>query len=198
MASKRDIQDAAYWSRRSQSYEQTWVQRVFHDQIHAAVLNLVAARGTPEVIVDVGCGTGRLLRRAATRWPDAERIGVDAASGMIAIARQATPGAKFYQGAAESLPLPDASADVVLSTISFHHWPDQLQGVREVSRVLRPGGLFFLADIVPPAWLAGFSDHLRSNSPEKFREFMQRANLVVVGEKYHFGIWLQVEIGRRG
>ena len=49
---------------------------------------------------------------------------------MIAQANLLTPGARFYVGQAESLPLPDASIDLALSTMSFHHWANQAQGVR--------------------------------------------------------------------
>lgn len=197
-AEKQDPHDAEYWSSRSNTYEQSWMQKVIHDRIHRTVLDLVAAHGTPGVIVDIGCGTGRLLRQAGARWPGAKRIGVDAASGMIAIARQRTPGATFHEGPAESLPLPDASADVIVSTISFHHWPDQQQGVREVARVLRPGGRFYLGEVIPPLGLPLVSRHMRSNSRDRFRKLMQGAGLRVVGEKYRLGIWLQVVIGERG
>jgi len=51
--------------------------------------------------------------------------------------------AHFFNGdSGEVLPLEDASVDLALSTISFHHWQDQAAGVREVARVLRPGGSF--------------------------------------------------------
>jgi len=197
MAGKQEVQDAEYWSSRSETYERSWTQKVFHDRIHRAVLDLVARHGQPEVIVDVGCGTGKLLRMAAARWPTARRIGVDAAAGMVAMARERTPGATFYVGAAESLPLPDAWADVIVSTISFHHWPDQEKGLREVARVLRPGGHFFLADIVPPFGLGKIIGHVGSNSAPRFRELFARADLEVRAQHRRLGGWLLVTIGER-
>lgn len=50
------------------------------------------------------------------------------------------PEATFYVGMAESIPLPGNSVDLVFSTLSFHHWSDQMKGLREIVRVLRPGG----------------------------------------------------------
>jgi ubiquinone/menaquinone biosynthesis C-methylase UbiE len=197
MAGKQEVQDAEYWSSRSETYERSWAQKVFHDRIHRAVLDLVAGQGQPEVIVDVGCGTGKLLRMAAARWPTARRIGVDAADGMVAMARQRTPGASFYVGAAESLPLPDGWADFIVSTISFHHWPDQEQGLCEVARVLRPGGHFLLADIVPPFGLAKIIGHVRSNSAPRLRELFARAGLEVRAQHRRLGGWLLVTIGER-
>jgi ubiquinone/menaquinone biosynthesis C-methylase UbiE len=197
MAGKQEVQDAEYWSSRSETYERSWTQKVFHDWIHRAVLDLVARQRQPEVIVDVGCGTGKLLRKAAARWPTARRIGVDAADGMVAMARERTPGATFYVGVAESLPLPDGGADVIVSTISFHHWPDQEKGLREVARVLRPGGRFFLADIVPPFGLGKIIGHVGSNSAARFRELFAQAGLEVRGQHRRLGGWLLVTIGER-
>jgi len=97
-------------------------------------------------IVDIGCGTGRFLRRAATVWPGAQLCGVDPAVNMIAEAKRLNPKASFTVGFAEQIPLPGASADIVVSSLSFHHWADQQKGVYEIARVLRPGGLFCLAD----------------------------------------------------
>ena len=91
-----------------------------------------------------------MLRRVATHWPAARLIGIDPAEGMVKQARRLTPGAIIHVSMAESLPLDDGSVDLVLSTASFHHWRDQVQGVKQVARVLRPGGIFVLADISMP------------------------------------------------
>lgn len=119
-------------------------------RVHSAVLELATPLPSPTSVLDVGCGTGRLLRAAAARWPDVQLIGVDPAQGMVDRARQLTPGATIQRGLAEALPLPDASVDLVFSTISLHHWHDKAAGVREIARVLRPGGHFILADFAPP------------------------------------------------
>jgi ubiquinone/menaquinone biosynthesis C-methylase UbiE len=61
------------------------------------------------------------------------------------------PGGLFLVGHAEAIPLPTASADVAVSTFSFHHWRDQATGLREVARVLRPQGIFILLEpSLPP------------------------------------------------
>lgn len=145
-----DVQHFERWSRH---YEDSWMQRRVFAPVHSAVLALAARLPAPGVILDAGCGTGRLLRAAAQRWPDAALIGVDPAEGMVEVARKLTPGATIQRGLAEALPLPDASVDLVFSTMSFHHWHDQQAGVREIARVLRPGGHFILADVAPPQFL---------------------------------------------
>ena len=141
--------DVGRFGRWAPTYERSTMQRWLFGPVHARMLDLLTASGpsmSPGRVVDVGCGTGRLLRTVAERWPQAELIGVDAAAGMVAQARRLNPKARFENAVAESLPLPDASADLVLSSISFHHWADQAKGVVEVGRILRPGGWFCLAD----------------------------------------------------
>jgi ubiquinone/menaquinone biosynthesis C-methylase UbiE len=146
-----DIGHFEQWSR---TYEQSWMQRRIFDPAHAAALDALAATGAaPETLLDIGCGTGRLLRDAHSRWPQTRLIGVDPAKGMIAVARELTPEATLLVGAAEALPLGGASVEVVLSTLSFHHWRDQAAGLREIARVLKPGGRFILVDIYAPGWL---------------------------------------------
>lgn len=141
------------FNRWSKTYEKSWMQWFYFDPTHSVVLAMAGKNNSPASILDVGCGTGRLLRRARTRWPDAQLIGVDAAEGMVEQARQMIPDATFMVSSAESLPLPDNSVDLAFSTISFHHWTNQLQGVQEIGRVLKKGGRFILADMTMPALL---------------------------------------------
>ena len=61
-------------------------------------------------------------------------------------ATRLNPTATFKVGFAESLPFADQYADLVVSSLSFHHWVDQKKGIQEITRVLKPGGLFCLAD----------------------------------------------------
>jgi len=113
------------------------------------MLDLLVQEGLkdpPSCIIDVGCGTGRLLRVASVRWPKAQLFGVDPAEQMVAEATQLNPNAIFEIAPAESLPFLDETADIVLSSLSFHHWANQGKGLQEIARVLRPGGLFCLAD----------------------------------------------------
>jgi ubiquinone/menaquinone biosynthesis C-methylase UbiE len=138
-------------------YDQSLLQPVLFSPTHVAVLDAATGAGAhPGDVLDIGCGTGRLLERAAAKWPDARLVGVDLSSQMIAEARRKYPGAsrfRFEVGDAAALPLEPDSVDLAFSTLSFHHWTDQPGGVRQVARVLRPGGLFVLADIRPPLLL---------------------------------------------
>jgi SAM-dependent methyltransferase len=106
-----------------------------------------------ESVLDVGCGTGSLAVEAKRRVGATGVVfGVDASPEMIAQARRKADrtGAEidFRIGRAESLPFPDASFDVVLSTLMMHHLPRALRDLlaAEIRRVLRPGGRVLTVD----------------------------------------------------
>jgi len=130
----------------SETYESSFMQWLIFDRVQRAVLRQLPDDLRPSQILDIGCGTGRLLRRMHARWPDAALWGVDPSEGMACKASQLTPYAMIYQATAEHIPAKDASLDLVTSTMSFHHWSNQALGVIEIFRVLRPGGYFVLAD----------------------------------------------------
>ncbi len=155
-----DVNERLYFNRWSETYEHSLVQWLFFDRVHRGLLKRLPAGFTPAAVLDIGCGTGRLLRRMQKRWPSAVLTGVDLAGGMVAQARQRTPAATIFQSPAENLPLESASVDLVTSTVSFHHWSDPARGVGEAVRVLRRGGLFVLADLkiahgrrLSPLWI---------------------------------------------
>jgi SAM-dependent methyltransferase len=88
-------------------------------------------------VIDLGAGTGKLTRQiAARRLPV---TAVDPSPGMLAELRRAVPGVTAVQGTAESIPLPRASADVVLVAQAWH-WVDASRAVPAIARVLSPGG----------------------------------------------------------
>ncbi len=104
----------------------------------------------PRRVLDVGCGTGYLLRRLARLCPDTqELVGVDPAPAMVqvAVAGGNDKRIRFQAGVvAEHLPFPDTTFDLVVSTTSFDHWSDQGAGVTECARVLTRGGRLVLVD----------------------------------------------------
>ena len=152
----------------------------------------------PAALLDIGCGTGRLLRRAAVRWPTASLVGVDPADGMIDAARRLTPDATFHRGQGESLPLGDACVDAAFSTISFHHWADQAGGLREVRRVLRPGGRFCLVDIALPGFTAPLIPHARIHTRREMAALFAGAGFVVETQRGLFGGLVAATVGLKG
>jgi ubiquinone/menaquinone biosynthesis C-methylase UbiE len=149
-ASDDDVGQFDRWSTR---YERSKWQFLHFDRVHRIAFSLAAPFGEPGAVLDVGCGTGRLLRAAHERWPNARLVGVDPSAGMVETGRRLTPG-QIHLAGAEEIPLPDRSIDVAFSTIAFHHWADPGRGLREVARVLRPGGAFVLIDNIGPDWVA--------------------------------------------
>jgi ubiquinone/menaquinone biosynthesis C-methylase UbiE len=103
----------------------------------------------PRRVLDIGCGTGQLLRTLATRYPKADELcGLDPAPTMVAVAEAAAddPRLNFVTGVAEHLPYPDRHFDLVLATTSFDHWSDQRAGLAECARVAAPSGRLVLVD----------------------------------------------------
>jgi SAM-dependent methyltransferase len=71
MVAKQENSDVQEFNHRSMTSEDSWGQWFFFDGVHNAVLDLVDSQVNPKNIVDVGCGTGRLLRKARGRWTNA-------------------------------------------------------------------------------------------------------------------------------
>jgi ubiquinone/menaquinone biosynthesis C-methylase UbiE len=142
---------ATRFDRRAATYEHSVLQPVLYLPVQQAALRLAARQlPAPRRILDVGCGTGALLRQAAQRFPDAQLVGVDLAGAMLAAAEAATPAElpiRFVHARAERLPLAAGVFDLVVSTMSFRHWSDQPAGLAQVRRVLTPGGVLVLAEV---------------------------------------------------
>ncbi len=116
-----------------------------------------------EQILDVGCGKGTLALEVARRGSAGRVAGIDPSSEQIARARRAAARRnapiEFQIGVIEQLPFPEATFDVVLSTLMMHHVPAPLkrQGLSEIARVLKPGGRLVIADFTHHADRAGRS-----------------------------------------
>lgn len=96
-----------------------------------------------DVVLDIGCGTGRALPAlAAAAGPSGRVIGLDLTPAMLAAAREAGRGdrADLVLADARHLPIATATADVIFAAGLVHHLPDPVAGLRELSRVTRPGG----------------------------------------------------------
>jgi ubiquinone/menaquinone biosynthesis C-methylase UbiE len=119
------------------------------DQIEAELRGRTSAR-----VLDLGCGGGHVSYRAAPHV--AEVVACDVTASMLeavaaTAAERGLANIAVRQAAAESLPFPDASFDVVLCRFTTHHWQDMEAGLREARRVLKRGGRAVLVDAIAPA-----------------------------------------------
>jgi SAM-dependent methyltransferase len=110
-------------------------------------------------LLDIGCGAGRALRLAADRGADVS--GLDAAPGLLEIARRRVPQATLIQGELQTLPFADDAFDAVSAFNSFQYAADPIAALRDATRVTRPGGRI-LALVWSPAEMCELAPHLQS------------------------------------
>jgi len=103
-------------------------------------------------VLDAGTGPGTLARDIARSLPRLQVYGIDLSEDMIRLARehakreQLEERVHFDIGNIAHMPYPDQSFDLVVSTISMHHWYEIEQPLRDLYRVLRPGGRLWIYD----------------------------------------------------
>lgn len=197
MAHGHDIDRFNRWA---STYDRHWMQRIIFDPIQRTVLQMAEEQvGRPGSILDVGCGTGRLLKSARARFPDATLVGVDAAIEMVKQAQSSDPHGtiQFQQGVAEELSFPDESFDLVFSTMSFHHWQDRARGAAEVARVMTPGGRWLVAEFVATGFMKSLRHVLRLHKfpdRERLEAVFVEAGLRIVRERRVTGLGGQVAV----
>lgn len=188
--------DVVHYNDWAPTYEDSKVQRIRND-IHQSLVDWAASSGIqPKRILDVGCGTGALLRRVGPAFPDAELNGVDISPNMVKEASRKVPKGlrvHFLQGPAEKLPFEDGSFDLVVTTICFHHWRSRVEGIAEVHRVLAPGGRFYIADHFAIGWLRAlfiaFRCRDRCHTPRELNRMLRDAGFSVQGWKRLYKLW---------
>ncbi len=119
----------------------------FHRHVASEITSSLA-RGR---VLDMGTGPGHLLVEVAQRNPDLELMGIDLSRRMLNIARKVTRthrrSIRLIQGDVRNLPFADGTFDLVVSTLSLHHWHEPARGISEGLRVTSPGGQFWVYDL---------------------------------------------------
>lgn len=143
-------------------------------------------------VLDLGCGAGHASFIAAGQV--AGVTAYDLSSQMLDVVNAAAKekgltNVTTRQGYAESLPFAEGSFEVVISRYSAHHWHDVGQALREVKRVLKPGGIFIIMDVMAPGhpvrdiWLQTVealrdTSHVRNYSSGEWLTWMTEAGLI--------------------
>lgn len=117
----------------------------YHDLLDALEVELAVPYARGRDVLEVGCGTGLVLRRLAEHARRA--VGVDLSPGMLARAK--ARGLDVHEGSATALPFADASFDVAVSFKTLPHVPDLALALGEMARVVRPGGVL-VAELYNP------------------------------------------------
>ncbi|MCL2891543.1 class I SAM-dependent methyltransferase [Brenneria tiliae] len=144
-------------------------------------------------VIDLGCGAGHASFVAAQAVADV--VAYDLSAAMLEVVVQTArqkglTNIRTRQGVAESLPFDDASADIIISRYSAHHWHDVGQALREARRVLKPGGQVIMMDVVSPGhplldtYLQTVeklrdTSHVRDYSPGEWLSMFTEAGFIV-------------------
>lgn len=145
------------------------------DKVIRQKLIELASPAPGEKVLDVGCGTGTLAIAIKSQVGAGEVHGIDASSEMIEVAKEKAAKAgsdiDFQVALIEAIPFPDATFDLVTSSLMLHHLPDDLKvkGFLEIRRVLKPGGRFMAMDFAahshsPLGHLLSIFGHSRGES----------------------------------
>jgi ubiquinone/menaquinone biosynthesis C-methylase UbiE len=174
-----------WFDRRAASYESGVTSR-WRDPVQRASLDALHL-GAEDRLLDIGCGTGAASRSAALVV--ASVVGIDLSPEMIRQARALADGfANMHLEIADSehLPFGDGTFTAVLCSNSFHHYPDPGRAVREMTRVLAPGGRLVLGDACSDRTAARIADvflrrfepgHVRLCRSDELGAFVQGAGL---------------------
>ena len=173
------------------------------------VVEFAAPAGT-ERVLDIGTGAGHTALILAPRVSSV--VLTDPVPAMLATARRLVEeaevrNAEFVEAVAERLPFPDASFDIVTTRLAAHHFDDVALAIREVARVLRPGGIFIFVDTLAPEdpESAAYQDevetlrdptHRRIYTQREWIMFCEQAGLgaektEVVRKTHDFEPWLE-------
>lgn len=168
-----------------------WVRKPGHDSYDRyhrdQFLPLVPPPGRRTL--DVGCGEGRLARHLASLGHRV--VGIDASPTLIAAARELDPEMELHVANASALTFDDASFDQIVSFMCLHDVDDLGEAVREIARVLSPGGAACLAVVHPLNSAGRFEKHgrfvIRGSYLDSFRysDTVERDALKMTFESQH-------------
>lgn len=123
-----------------------WGHRVYPGWAAPSLQCWIRSLPPGSLVLDLGGGTGVLTSWALKERKDARYVVVDVASGMMA---HVPDGVEKLVASAEELPYADGSVDAVMMGEALHHFRDSERALREIARILRPGGSLWIYDFDP-------------------------------------------------
>ena len=145
-SSQASIFDTRYETMQAGAYQDCFAYS--RHRLEQFMQRYLPARGDGLRLLDVGCGTGHHL--ANWRARGFAVAGVDGSAEMLARARELNPAAEIHQADVESLPFATGSFDVVISLEVLRYLPNSAPCIREIARVLKPGGMCLVT--AAPLW----------------------------------------------
>lgn len=144
--------------------------------------------------LDLGCGTGEMLKLILQEDVGKELYGIDLSEKMLYVAKSKLPEqVKLLLGDSESLPLPNNTFDVVFCNDSFHHYPAPRNVLSEVHRVLKPGGTFLMGDCWQPLVGRIIMNFYMRHSKEGDVKIYSKAEIVSMLTEYFCNVsWEQI------
>ena len=195
------------YSRLAVRYDRRWSSYI-DGSVRETVSRMAIRSG--DRVLDIGCGTGVLLRLLSDTVPDLTVFGIDLCPEMIAVAKRRLPGsAGLAEGRVDALPFADESFDIAVSTSAFHYFRAPQRALREMRRVLRVGGRLLITDWCHDDLTCRVCDvflrrlnraHYRAYRASECRDLLKSAGLAeVVVERYKINwFWgLMTATGRR-
>lgn len=131
------------FSKRAQKYDNGFEGR-FSQQFYNALLSQIRLK-SKETILDVGCGTGCLLRKMADRCA-INGYGIDVEYSMIQVAKRQCLEMNIQQSTCEKTPFDNSTFNLVTACMAYHHFSDKSGFAREAARILKTGGYLYIAD----------------------------------------------------
>lgn len=158
------------YARLASRYDRRW--SFYTDATIRATISRLAVN-PHERVLDLGCGTGTLIQQLIHLTPTAIFHGLDTSVEMLNIAKQKLPkSVTLSSGRADTLPFPDDSFDLVVSTNAFHYLRSPANVIQEVKRVLKPAGRLVITDWCHDYWTCRICDFfLRLFNPAHFRTY---------------------------
>lgn len=144
--------------------------------------------------LDLGCGTGEMMRLILQKDSRKELYGLDLSEEMLSVAKAKLPEqVKLLLGDSESLPFLDSFFDVVYCNDSFHHYPAPQKVLREVHRVLKPEGTFLMGDCWQPRIGRAIMNFYMRHSKEGDVKIYSKEEIVsMFSEYFHNVSWEQI------